>query len=68
VQKTRVPAKEQKIRIEAGSGLTKEEIEKMKAEAKANEATDKEAREKVEKVNAADGLIFQTEKQIERIW
>lgn len=56
--------KEQKIRIEAGSGLTKEEIEKMKAEAKANEATDKEARERVEKLNAADGLIFQTEKQL----
>ena len=56
--------KEQKIRIEAGSGLTKEEIEKMKAEAKANEATDKEAREKIEKLNAADGLIFQTEKQL----
>ena len=56
--------KEQKIRIEAGSGLTKEEIEKMKAEAKANEATDKEAREKIEKINAADALIFQTEKQI----
>ena len=56
--------KEQKIRIEAGSGLTEEEIEKMKAEAKANEATDKEAREKVEKINAADGLIFQTEKQL----
>jgi molecular chaperone DnaK len=56
--------KEQKIRIEAGSGLTKEEIEKMKAEAKANEATDKEAREKIEKINAADALIFQTEKQM----
>jgi molecular chaperone DnaK len=56
--------KEQKIRIEAGSGLTKDEVEKMKAEAKANEATDKLAREKVEKFNAADGLIFQTEKQI----
>jgi molecular chaperone DnaK len=56
--------KEQKIRIEAGSGLTKEEIEKMKAEAKANESTDKEAREKVEKVNQADSLIFQTEKQL----
>ncbi|MEK0412860.1 MAG: molecular chaperone DnaK [Bacteroidota bacterium] len=55
--------KEQKIRIEAGSGLSKEEIEKMKAEAKANEATDKEAREKVEKLNQADSLIFQTEKQ-----
>ncbi|ULQ57586.1 molecular chaperone DnaK [Flavihumibacter rivuli] len=56
--------KEQKIRIEAGSGLTKEEIEKMKAEAKANEATDKEARERVEKINQADSLIFQTEKQL----
>ena len=56
--------KEQKIRIEAGSGLNKEEIEKMKAEAKANEATDKQAREKVEKMNQADGLIFQTEKQL----
>jgi molecular chaperone DnaK len=56
--------KEQKIRIEAGSGLTKEEIEKMKAEAKANEATDKEARERIEKLNAADGLVFQTEKQL----
>jgi len=56
--------KEQKIRIEAGSGLTKEEIEKMKAEAKANEATDKAEREKIDKLNAADGLIFQTEKQL----
>jgi molecular chaperone DnaK len=55
--------KEQKIRIEAGSGLNKEEVEKMKAEAKANEAADKEAREKVEKLNAADSMIFQTEKQ-----
>ncbi|MBN8857894.1 MAG: molecular chaperone DnaK [Sphingobacteriales bacterium] len=56
--------KEQKIRIEAGSGLSKEEVEKMKAEAKANEATDKEAREKVDKINQADSLIFQTEKQL----
>ncbi len=56
--------KEQKIRIEAGSGLNKEEIEKMKAEAKANESTDKAAREKVEKMNGADSLIFQTEKQL----
>ncbi|MBA4166921.1 MAG: molecular chaperone DnaK [Chitinophagaceae bacterium] len=56
--------KEQKIRIEAGSGLTKDEIEKMKAEAKANESTDKEAKEKVEKINQADSLIFQTEKQL----
>lgn len=56
--------KSQNIRIEAGSGLTKEEIEKMKAEAKANEATDKEAKEKVEKINQADSLVFQTEKQL----
>ncbi len=56
--------KEQKIRIEAGSGLTKEEIEKMKNEAKANESSDKEARERVDKLNAADGLVFQTEKQL----
>ena len=56
--------KEQKIRIEAGSGLSKEEIEKMKNEAKANEAEDKAAREKVDKLNQADSLIFQTEKQL----
>ncbi len=56
--------KEQKIRIEAGSGLSKEEVEKMKAEAKANEETDKKEKERVEKVNQADSLIFQTEKQL----
>lgn len=56
--------KEQKIKIEAGSGLSKEEIEKMKNEAKANEAGDKLEREKVDKVNQADSLIFQTEKQL----
>jgi molecular chaperone DnaK len=56
--------KSHNIRIEAGSGLSKEEIEKMKNEAKANEASDKEAREKVEKINQADSLIFQTEKQL----
>jgi molecular chaperone DnaK len=56
--------KEQKIRIEAGSGLNKDEVEKMKAEARANETTDKAAREKVDKVNQADSLIFQTEKQL----
>jgi molecular chaperone DnaK len=55
--------KEQKIRIEAGSGLSKEEIEKMKAEAKAHESEDKAAREKVDKLNHADSMIFQTEKQ-----
>ncbi len=56
--------KEQKIRIEAGSGLSKEEIEKMKNEAKANETADKAARERVEKLNQADSLIFQTDKQL----
>jgi molecular chaperone DnaK len=56
--------KEQKIRIEAGSGLSKEEVEKMKAEAKANEESDKKEKERVEKVNQADSLIFQSEKQL----
>ncbi len=56
--------KEQKIRIEAGSGLTKDEIEKMKAEAAANADKDKAEKEKVEKLNQADSLIFQTEKQL----
>lgn len=56
--------KEQKIRIESGSGLSKEEIEKMKNDAKANEENDKKEKEKVEKINQADSLIFQTEKQL----
>ena len=56
--------KEQKIRIEASSGLTDEEIEKMRSEAKANEATDKIEKDRVEKVNQADALIFQSEKQL----
>jgi molecular chaperone DnaK len=56
--------KEQKIRIEAGSGLTKEEIEKMKTEAAVNADKDKAEKEKVEKLNQADSLIFQTEKQL----
>jgi molecular chaperone DnaK len=56
--------KEQKITIQGGSGLSKEEVEKMKNEAKANEATDKLEKEKVEKINQADSLIFQTEKQL----
>jgi len=56
--------KEQKIHIEAGSGLSKDEVEKMKAEAKANEATDKIEKEKIDKLNAADSLVFQTEKQL----
>ncbi len=56
--------KEQRITIQGGSGLSKEEVEKMKNEAKANEATDKIEKEKVEKINQADSLIFQTEKQL----
>ncbi|HTN45917.1 MAG TPA: molecular chaperone DnaK [Flavipsychrobacter sp.] len=56
--------KQQNIRIEAGSGLSKDEIERMKNEAKANEDSDKKVRERVEKLNMADGLIFNTEKQL----
>jgi len=56
--------KEQKIRIEASSGLTDAEIQKMKQEAQANAESDKREKEKVEKVNQADSLIFQTEKQM----
>ncbi|HEX2629849.1 MAG TPA: molecular chaperone DnaK [Chitinophagaceae bacterium] len=56
--------KEQKIHIEAGSGLSKDEVERMKAEARANEATDKAEKEKVDKLNMADSLVFQTEKQL----
>ena len=56
--------KEQKIRIEASSGLTDEEIEKMKKEAEANAEADKAAKEKVDKINQADSLIFQTESQL----
>jgi len=56
--------KSQDIRIEASSGLTEEEIEKMKKEAEANAETDKQAKEKVDKLNEADAMIFQTEKQL----
>ncbi len=56
--------KEQKIRIEASTGLSKEEIERMKSEASANAEEDKQARERIDKINAADALIFQTEKQL----
>jgi molecular chaperone DnaK len=56
--------KEQKIRIEASSGLSDAEIQKMRDEAKANEEADKAEKEKVEKVNAADTMIFTTEKQL----
>jgi molecular chaperone DnaK len=56
--------KEQKIRIEASSGLTDAEIQKMKQEAQANAESDKKVKETVEKINQADSLIFQTEKQL----
>ncbi|PCJ94099.1 MAG: molecular chaperone DnaK [Flavobacteriaceae bacterium] len=56
--------KTQDIRIEASSGLTDEEIEKMKAEAEANAEADKAAKETADKLNEADGMIFQTEKQL----
>jgi molecular chaperone DnaK len=56
--------KEQKIRIEASSGLTDAEIQRMKQEAQANADTDKKAKETVEKINQADSMIFQTEKQL----
>ncbi|GAB5400237.1 MAG: molecular chaperone DnaK [Aureisphaera sp.] len=56
--------KSQDIRIEASSGLTDEEIEKMKAEAEANAEADKVAKEKADKINEADAMIFQTEKQL----
>ncbi|MDD2197171.1 MAG: molecular chaperone DnaK [Bacteroidales bacterium] len=56
--------KEQRIRIEASSGLTEDEIKKMREEAKANEEEDKKTKERVDKLNAADSMIFQTEKQL----
>ena len=56
--------KEQKIRIEASSGLTDDEIKRMRDEAKANEAADKAAKERIDKINSADSMIFQTEKQL----
>jgi molecular chaperone DnaK len=62
--KDKASGKENKIRIEGGSQLTKEEIERMKAEAEANAESDRIEKEKVEKINQADSLIFQTEKQM----
>ncbi|MDR1197695.1 MAG: molecular chaperone DnaK [Prevotellaceae bacterium] len=56
--------KEQKIRIEASSGLSEDEIKRMREEAKANEEADKQERERVDKINAADSTVFQTEKQL----
>ncbi len=62
--KDKATSKSQSIRIEASSGLTDEEIKRMRDEAAANEASDKAAREKVDKLNLADSLIFTTEKQM----
>lgn len=56
--------KEQKIRIEASSGLSEEEIARMKADAQANADADKQTKERIEKINQADSMIFQTEKQL----
>ena len=56
--------KEQKIRIEASSGLTEQEIQRMRDEAKANEEKDKAEKERIDKINAADSNIFATEKQL----
>ena len=62
--KDRGTGKEQRIRIEASSGLSDDEIRRMREEAKANENADKTAREMADKINAADSMIFQTEKQL----
>ena len=65
--KDKATGKEQAIRIEASSGLSKEEIEKMKAEAEANAEADKKEREKIDKLNQADSVIFQTENQLKEL-
>ena len=62
--KDKATGKEQKIRIEASSGLSEDEIKRMRDEAKANEAADKAEREKIDKINAADAMIFQSEKNL----
>ena len=62
--KDKATGKEQAIRIEASSGLSKEEIERMKAEAEANADADKKERERIDKLNQADAMIFQTEQQL----
>ncbi|NTV83102.1 MAG: Hsp70 family protein, partial [Bacteroidales bacterium] len=62
--KDKATGRSQQIRIEASSGLNQDEIDRMKREAQENAETDKKARESVDKLNAADALIFQTEKQL----
>ena len=65
--KDKATGKEQSIRIEASSGLSDDEIKKMKAEAEANAEADKKERERVDKLNQADAMIFQTEKQLKEL-
>ena len=65
--KDKATGKEQSIRIEASSGLTDEEIKRMKAEAEANAADDKAEKERVDKINQADSMIFQTEKSLKEL-
>ena len=62
--KDKATEKEQNIKIEASSGLSEQEIEKMKQEAEANAEADKKVKEEADKINAADQMIFQTEKQL----
>jgi molecular chaperone DnaK len=62
--KDKATGKEQKIRIEASSGLTQQEIERMKREAEMNAEADRREKERIEKMNAADAMIYQTEKQL----
>ncbi|MGN0036725.1 MAG: molecular chaperone DnaK [Bacteroidaceae bacterium] len=65
--KDKATGKEQAIKIQASSGLSKEEIERMKAEAEANADADKKERERVDKLNQADTMIFQTENQLKEL-
>ena len=65
--KDKATGKEQAIRIEASSGLSKEEIERMKAEAEANADADKKEREKIDKLNQADSMVFQTKNQLSEL-
>ena len=65
--KDKATGKEQSIRIEASSGLSDEEIKRMKEEAEVNAESDKAEKERVDKLNQADGMIFQTEKQLKEI-
>ena len=65
--KDKATGKEQAIRIEASSGLSQEEIDRMKAEAEANAEADKKEKERIDKLNQADSMIFQTENQLKEL-